>query len=122
MAPKIPPPPLTPPLRDFPFPSPRDPRLVTLHLYLPSGDFVIEVTQRMHDGIEKFAQNCEEGNITPALDLELWNPLSRKEFGYHLLWNGMELMDGRVWQDLVDDHGMSVTEPNDIMVVTYECS
>ena len=32
----------------------------------------------------------------------------------------MELMDGRVWGDLVDDHGMSVTEPNDIIVVTAE--
>ena len=42
------------------------------------------------------------------------------EFCYLLVWNGMELQDGRVWGDLVDDHGMSVIEPNDIIVVTVE--
>ena len=96
-------------------------RRVTLHLYLPSGEFVLETAQGMHDGIERFKQDLEEGHITPALDLELWNPFDNK-IGYRLVWNGMELMDGRVWGDLVDDHGMSFIEPNDIIVVTYEIS
>ena len=95
------------------------PRRVTLHLYLPSGEFVAETTQGMHDGIERFVQDLEEGLITPALGLELWNPFDA-EFCYLLVWNGMELLDGRVWEDLVDDHGMSVTEPNDIINVTAE--
>ena len=61
----------------------------------------------------------EEGNITPAFDLELWNPFDKK-FGYRLVWNDMVLREGLIWGNLVVNHGMSFTEPNDITVVTVE--
>ena len=115
MAPKIPPPPLPPPLIP---PPPRVPRLVTLHLYLPSGEFVIEVTQRMQGSIARFVQDLEEGNITPALDLELGDRLSTVY--YLLVWNDIVLREGLNWGNLVLELGMSLTEPNDITVVYVE--
>ena len=115
MAPKKAPPPLPPPLIP---PPPRVFRLVTLHLYLPTGEFVIEVTQRMHWSIFGFVQDLERGNITPALDLELGDRLSTP--CYRLVWNDMVLEEGLNWGNLVVDHGMSLIEPNDITVVTVE--
>ena len=115
MAPKKAPPPLPPPLIP---PPPRVFRLVTLHLYLPTGEFVIEVTQRMHWSIERFVQDLEEGNITPALDLELGDRLSTVY--YLLVWNDIVLRERLNWGNLVLELGMSLAEPNDITVVYVE--
>ena len=103
---------------------PASPRLlpgtrVTLHLYLASGEFVAELKELTHTTICRFAQDLEEGLITPEFDLEYRFPFDR-EYCYLLTWNGHYLLDGRTWSDFIRDHGMSVTEPNDIIVVTAE--
>ena len=104
---------------------PASPRLlpgtrVTLHLYLPSGEFVAEHKELIHTTICRFAQDLEEGLIAPELGLE-YRFDDDLEFCYLLVRNAMELMDGRKWEDLIRDHGMSVDEPNDVIVVTAEC-
>ena len=90
-------------------------RFLTLHLYRPNGEFVIEVIQR-HDGsICRFVQDLEDGHITPALQLELWESLSGP--CYRLVWNDMVLEEGQDWWDVVVEHGMSFIEINIITVV-----
>ena len=115
MAPKKAPPPLPPPLIP---PPPRVPRLVTLHLYLPSGEFVIEVTQRVQWSIARFVQDLEEGNITPALDLKLG--YRHTTVYYLLVWNDVVLREGLNWGNVVVELVMSLIEPNNITVVYVE--
>ena len=42
------------------------------------------------------------------------------EFVYELVWNDMVLPCGRKFEDLVEDHGMSVDEPVVVVVVLKE--
>ena len=39
---------------------------------------------------------------------------------YDLVWHGMVLFDDRKFEDYVQDHGMSVDEPVDVLVVYRE--
>ena len=96
-------------------PPPLPPAVVTLHLYLPSGEFVIEVTQKVQWSVARLVQDLEEGNITPALDLELGDRLPTVY--YLLVWNDIVLREGLNWGNLVLELGMSLTEPNDSTVV-----
>ena len=59
--------------------------------------------------------------ITP--DLELVDNFGETGciYDYILVWNGMILDDNVGFADIVRDHGMSETEPNDITVVKREC-
>ena len=95
--------------------------MVTLHLYMVSGEFVAAATEPATEGIERFVQHLEEGLITPELDKKYrFGDERRDDFGYALVWNGIELLDGRIWEDLVLDHGLSLHGPNDIIVVITE--
>ena len=99
-------------------PPPLPPAVVTLHLYLPSGEFVIEVTQKVQWSVARLVQDLEEGYITPALDLTLGyiHPFGT----YLLVWNDVVLMEDLNWGNVVYGFGMSLTEPNDITVVYVE--
>ena len=92
---------------------------VILHLYRASGEFVAEHEELIDTPIRNFGGLLELGFITAEFDLESGFPFDR-EYCYLLTWNGHDLMDGRTWDDFIRDHGMSVTEPNDIIVVTAE--
>ena len=72
-------------------------------------------------GVDQFTQYLEEGSITPGISLEHNGFDDGRDYLYILVWNGMALEGGRTFEDLVRDHGMSVDEPNDIIVVTKEC-
>ena len=91
---------------------------VILHLYRASGEFVAEHEELIDTPIRNFGGELELGFIAPEFDLES-NQLYR-EYCYELTWNEHYLLDGRTWSDFIRDHGMSVTEPNDIIVVTAE--
>ena len=107
---------------------PASPRLipgprVTLHLYRASGEFVAEHTELTHTTVWRFAQALEDGYVTPEFFLDYGRYYDR-EFCYLLVWKDMsvgKLEDQRTWEDLIRDHGMSVDEPNDIIVVIAEC-
>ena len=94
--------------------SPRDNRYITLHLYLPSGEFVVEDVVPIIKGVERYVQDLEEGLVTPKLGFD------SPGFVYELVWNDMVLNDGRIFENLVEDHGMSVDEPVDVMVILRE--
>ena len=105
---------------------------ITLHLYLPSGEFVCEHDVFMGMGVDQFTQYLEEGLITPGIKLEhnggmAWSgrhggiELEHRDYLYIPVWNGMVLESERNFEDLVLAHGMSVDEPNDVIVVTKEC-
>ena len=72
-------------------------------------------------GVDQFAQCLEEGLITPGLKPEHNGFDDGREFFYILVWNGRVLEDVRTFEYLVRDHGMSVDEPNEAIVVTKEC-
>ena len=44
--------------------------LATLHLYLPNGEFVVEVIQRHDQSVNEFLEKLENGHITPDLHLD----------------------------------------------------
>ena len=99
-----------------PWPLPPDlMRLITVHLYLPNGEFVIEAFQRHDQSIDRFLQDLENGDITPDMDLELGDLQSMPCYG--LVFNDIVLEECWDWTDVP---GVSFTEPNIITVVRYE--
>ena len=94
--------------------SPRDNRYITLHLYLPSGEFVVEDVVPIIKGVERYVQDLEEGLVTPKLGFD------SPGFVYELVWNDKVLNDGGIFKNLVEDHGMSVDEPVDVIVILKE--
>ena len=98
------------------FPGPK----VKLHIYLASGEFLCEHDQWIESNINQFSAYLEAGFIAPELDLE-W-PLNNggPSYVYYIVWNGMFLEDEMRFTDLIRDHGMSETEPNDITVIKHE--
>ena len=101
------------------YPGPWRGPFIQLNLYLPSGEFVCEHNVYVDSSVDEFAQFLEEGAITP--DLDLGDGDDRDKYQYILVWNGMVLDDGRKFADIIRDHGMSETEPNDITVIKQEC-
>ena len=98
------------------------PPYVTLHLHLPSGEFLVEDFVPLGQSVERYSQDLEEGLVTAKLGQDHGDDDNRIEFHYELVWNDMILLDGRKFEDLVDDHGMSVDEPVVITVVLQEHS
>ena len=105
---------------------------ITLHLYLPSGEFVCEHDVFMGMGVDAFTIHLEEGLVTPELNLQrfggmAWSgrhggiELEHRDYLYILVWNGMVLESDRTFDDYILAHGMSLDEPNDVIVVTKEC-
>ena len=107
--------------------SPRDNRYssggdrqITLHLYLLSGEFVVEDVVPIFTCVERYGQNLEEGLVTSLLGIEHSDFETDSRFFYQLVWNGMVLEDGRKLIDLVEDHGMSVDEPVVVTIILKE--
>ncbi len=94
---------------------------IKLHLYLPSGEFVCEQIVYVGMAVDEFTQHLEEWLNKPELDLDENGDDSSRNYTYILVWNGIVLEDGRRFADIVRDHGMSETEPNDITVVKHAC-
>ena len=94
-----------------------DDRQICLHLYSLSGEFVVEDVVPIFTCVERYGQNLEEGLVTPLLGIEHGDFETDPTFFYELVWNGMVLECGRKLEDLVVDHGMSVDEPVDVMVI-----
>ena len=122
-----------PPLCLFCHP-PRHPRvpldtvsLATLHLYLPNGEFVVEVIQRHDQSVNEFLEKLENGHITPDLHLGPSIYSRPPEWAYYssavtipsyvLVFNDIVLEECYDW---VNVPGVSFTEPNNITVVRYE--
>jgi hypothetical protein len=107
---------------------------ITLHLYLPNGEFVCEHSVCIGMGIDAFTQLLEEGLVTPELNLTHhvrsngipWCnryagiELLHDDYVYKLVFNGVVLEDGSAFCDYILAHGMSLDEPNDIYVVAKE--
>ena len=96
------------------YPGPWQGPFIKLNLYLPSGEFVCEHNVYVEDRVWDFLLHLEEGVITPDLEVD-------DDMNYILVWNGMVLDDNVGFADIVRDHGMSETEPNDITVVKHAC-
>ena len=93
-----------------------NPIIITLHLYLPNGEFIIEVFNDEYMGnINSFIESLENGDITPDMDLDLGD--SESVPCYALVFNDIVLDEHWDWTDVP---GVSFTEPNFITVVTYD--
>ena len=103
------------------YPGPWQGPFIKLNLYLPSGEFVCEHNVYVEDRVWDFLLHLEEGVITPDLDLGDTDYGGSRDYFYILVWNGMVLDDNVGFADIVRDHGMSETVPNDITVVKREC-
>ena len=99
--------------------SPRVVAYITVRLYWMSGEFILEDHVPWYRGVERYVQDLEEGLVDPSLCIEQWSQDDPWEdlHGYTLVWKDMELQCGRKFIDFVEDHGMPVDEPVDIMVV-----
>jgi len=97
--------------------SPRGNVYITLHLYLASGEFIIADRVPLDQDVEGYVQDLEEGCIDPSLRVPIPQLEGDDELQYTLVWKDMELQCGRKFIDFVEDHGMPVDEPVDIMVV-----
>ena len=107
------------------------PPSITLHFYLPSGEFVYghdvsplsTLSSLVCMSVDQFHKYRLEGSIRPRDDCRNYLCFDNgfddgRDYLYILVWNGMVLEGGRTFEDLVRDHGMSVDEPNDVLVVT----
>ena len=105
--------------------SPRDHRAVTLHFYLPSGEFIKEeVVPIWHSFANDYLgddiphQLVADGKVTlTSAFVPVWST-----YVWDFVWNDMLLEHGMEFEHLVDDHGMSVDEPVVITVVSKEHS
>ena len=65
--------------------------------------------------IERYTQDLEEGLIERRLGLPWDSQIDA--CNYQLVWNDMELAFGRRFSNYVEEHGMSASEPVDLMLV-----
>ena len=100
--------------------SPRGNVYITLHLHLAfSGEFIIAHRVPLDECVERYVQDLEEGCIEPSLRIPVPELEGDDEFRYDLVWKDMELECGRKFIDYVEEHGMPVDVPVDIMVVMH---
>ena len=105
--------------------SPRGNVYITLHLYLASGEFIIADRVPLDQDVEWYVHHLEEGHVDPSLRImdgswshgDVWEEWDEIVHGYTLVWKDMELLCGMKFIDFVEDHGMPVDVPVDIMVV-----
>ena len=93
--------------------SPRHRIYIILHLRWFDGEFIKAVSVEIDGCIERFMQHLEDGLILPELRTD---GDDRDNCHYDLYWNGIELLDGRKFRDIVDDHGMPIDESVDVSV------
>ena len=93
-----------------------NPIIITLHLYLPNGEFIIEVFNDQYMGnINSFIESLENGDITPDMDLDLGD--SESVPCYALVFNDIVLDEHWDWTDVP---GVFFTEPYINTVVRYD--
>ena len=76
----------------------------------------------LDDGIERYEQDLEEGLIAPELRIDDDTHGNRDLFHYSLVCNGIELLSGRRFEDVMEEQGITVDEPVDVTVVLIECT
>ena len=74
----------------------------------------------LDDGIERYCQDLEEGLIAPELLIDNDTHGNRDSYHYVLVCNGVELLDGRKFEDVVEEQGITGEEPVEVMVVLIE--
>ena len=91
-------------------------------MYLASGEFIIADRVPLDQDVERYVQDLEEGLVDPSFCIDKWSQDDPWEdlHGYTLVWKDMELQCGRTFIDFVEDHGMPVDEPVEIVVVKTE--
>ena len=106
--------------------SPRGNVYITLHLYRPSGEFLIADQVSLDQDLEWYLHHLEEGHVDPSLRIpdgswshgDVWEEYDTFVHGYTLVWKDMELLScGSKFIDFVENHEMPVDEPVDIVVV-----
>ena len=105
--------------------SPRGVAYITVRPYWMSGEFILEDNVPWYRGVERYVGDLEEGLIEPSLRTP---DLNYDDYGYALVWKGMELKAGRsnVWEhgmafsDYLWDHVMQVGDPMEITLVKQE--
>ena len=96
---------------------------MTLHLYWPSGEFIMADMVSLDDGIERYCQDLDEGyRGPPQLRITDETHGDRDLYHYTIVCNGVELEDGRTWADVVEEQGITGEEPVEVMVVLIERS
>ena len=68
--------------------------------------------------IERYTQELEEGLVERRLGLPWDSQIDG--CNYQLVWNDMELAFGRRFSNYVEDHGMPVDKPVDLVLVKYD--
>ena len=98
-----------------------------LHLYLPSGEFLQEHVAWRIMLVSEFCLHLKGGLHTrrylnlPAVLASTQDELdSGPNFRYLLVWNDMVLPDISSFEELYQWYGMSVDEPNDVIIVKKE--
>ena len=100
-----------------------------MHLYRSSGELTIADRVPLDQCVERYVQDLEEECIEPIMRIDdgaeghgarVWEDMVRENIegpGYALVWKDMVLECGRKFVDFVEDNGMPVDEPVEIMVV-----
>ena len=93
---------------------------LTLRLHWPSGEFIVEDVVSLDDGIERYYQHLEEGLIAPEFRIDDETHGDRDLFHYVLVCNGIEVLCGRTFEEVVEEQGITVEEPVEVMVVLMD--
>ena len=71
----------------------------------------------LDDRIERYCQDLEAGFIAPALLIDDDTHGNRDLYHYALVCRGIELLDGRTFGEVVEEQGITVEEPVEVMVI-----
>ena len=117
-----------PPLKDAPA-SPRGREYITLHLYRASGELVVADRVSLDQNMVNYVQDLEEGLIegfgirwddgVEGHGARVWEDMVWEDIEgprYARVWKDM-VLEGRRFVGFVDDHGMPIDDPVEIMVV-----
>ena len=95
-----------------------EPRIISLALYLPNGDFIKEDAVGEHTPVLHYIHDLENGHRTRHFRLP--DSVDGSMSGYVLLWGETTLDKKFNFGDFVDAHSISRPAAVDIMVVTVE--
>ena len=80
----------------------------------------MEDVMNCDDCVARYIEDLEEGMVERRLGLP-WDS-DTDGCPYRLVWNQMELACGMRFCDYVENHGMTVDKPVDLVLVKYEPS
>jgi hypothetical protein len=95
-----------------------EPRIISLALYLPNGDFIKEDAVGEHTHVLHYIHDLENGHRGPRFRLP--DSVDGSMLGYVLLWGEATLDKKFNFGDFVDAHSISRPAAVDITVVTVE--